>query len=115
MKDSSKRFFLVVSLSLCFVLTAVLVTLGSVGPALRLVFATYQFFLIGVCVGALAAATVGLMVEREDWTHYRTYFAIVMISAFLLVVVNSVIFRVLDGEHFVQRLLNILWVAMNSR
>lgn len=103
------------SLLLCIVLTAVLVAMGYMASALRLVFVPYQFFLMGICVGALILATIGLVAERSEWTHYRLYFFTVMTSVFILVVINSVIFRVLGGEQFIRRLMRILWIVLSSR
>jgi hypothetical protein len=79
--------------------------------ALRLLFVPYQYFLLGICVGALILATIGLIVDRGQWTHYRTYFATVMVSVFVLVVINFVIYRVLGGEQFVRRLIEMFWVV----
>ncbi|UCD57408.1 MAG: hypothetical protein JSV16_16655 [Candidatus Hydrogenedentota bacterium] len=115
MTQNSRRFFLITSVLLCLVLAAVLVTFGYVAPVLRLLFSPYQFFLIGICVGVLIAATIGLVVERDEWTHYRVYFLTVMTSVFLLVVVNSVVFRVLGGEQFIRKLMRIFWVVFNIR
>lgn len=115
MTESSIRFFLITSILLCIVLAAVLAVLGLMAPALRLIFVPYQFFLVGICVGALVAATIGLVVERHQWTHYRTYFLIVMTNVFLLVVVNSIIFRVLGGQQFIRKLMRIFWVVFNLR
>ena len=113
MTQSSRRFFLIISFLLCLVLSAVLVTFGYVAPLLRIAFVPYQFFLIGICVGALIAATMGLIVERDKWSHYRVYFVTVLMSVFLLTVVNSVIFRLLEGEDFVRRLMRIFWVVFH--
>ena len=90
-----------------------LVTFGYVMPSLRTAFAPYQFFLIGICVGALIAATMGLIVERDEWSHYRIYFVTVLTSVFLLAVINSVIFRLLEGENFIRRLMKIIWVVFH--
>lgn len=114
MKEASRRFFLLASVLLCIVLTAVLVTMGLMASALRLVFVPYQYFLMGICVGALILATVGLIAERSEWTHYRLYFFTVMASVFILVVINSVIFRVLGGEQFIRRLMRIFWIVLSS-
>jgi len=111
MIQGSRRFFLITSLLLCLVLTTVLITFGYVAPVLRMAFAPYQFFLIGICVGALIAATMGLIIERSEWSHYRVYFATVLVSVFLLAVVNSVVFRLLEGESFVRKLMRILMVV----
>jgi hypothetical protein len=111
MTQNSRRFFLIASLLLCFVLIFVLLVFGSMAPMLRLLFVPYQYFLIGICVGALILATIGLIVERGQWTHYGTYFTTVMLSVFVLVVINSVIFRVLGGEQFVRKLIEIFRVV----
>jgi hypothetical protein len=113
MEQNLKRFLLLICVSLSFVLATVLTTLGYVTPALRLTFTTYQFFLVGVCVGALSLATVGLILERDEWTHYRMYFIAVMASVFLLTVINCVIFRVLGGEHFIRNLVKALRVFID--
>lgn len=109
MAEASKltKFLFLISLSLCFVLTTVLLTMYFAGPSLRFVFAPYQFFLIGMCMGALAAATVGLIVERSEWPSYGIYFATVMVSVFLLMVLHSVIFRVLGGGQFMRSLMKV--------
>lgn len=111
MTQKSRRFFLISSLLLSIALTLVLFIFGSMASVLKLLFVPYQYFLIGICVGALIIATIGLIVERGQWTHYRTYFLTVMTSVFVLVVINFVIFRVLGGEQFVQRLIEILWIV----
>jgi hypothetical protein len=80
---------------------------------MRLTFATYQFFLIGVCVGALTLATIGLIVERSEWSHYTIYFIIVMVSVFLLTVINCVIFRILGGEQLIRKLVQDFLVLLN--
>ena len=100
-------------ISLSFVLATVLATLGYLAPLLRMTFSSYQFFLIGACVGALALATVGLILERDEWSHYNSYFVAVMISVFLLTMVNCVIFRVLGGEQFIRKLVSVLRVFLN--
>ncbi|RJP64094.1 MAG: hypothetical protein C4532_19940 [Candidatus Abyssobacteria bacterium SURF_17] len=115
MKEASKRFLLLSSLLLCLVLAAILVAIGLLAPVLQVVFVPYQFFLTGICVGALLAATAGLIVERNGWTNYRLYFCTVMVSVFLLVVANLVIFRVLGGEQFIRRLMKIFLVVFNLR
>ncbi len=106
MEQNLKRFLFLVCISLNFVLMVVLVALSYMAPAFRYTFVTYQFFLVGVCVGALALATVGLIVERTKWIQYKTYFAVVMLSVFLLAVVNSVVFRILGGEQFLRKLVS---------
>lgn len=105
MRQNSRRFFLITCVLLCVTLAVVLVTFVQMASGLRIIFVSYQFFLIGACVGALAAATLGLIVEREEWTPYRVYFVAVMVSVFLLAAVNSVVFRVLGGEQFLQKLI----------
>ncbi len=111
MTQKIRRFFLISSLLLCITLMLVLFVFGSMASVLRLVFVPYQYFLIGICVGALIIATIGLIVERGQWTHYRIYFLTVMTSVFVLVVINLVVFRVFGGEQFVHRLLEILWIV----
>jgi hypothetical protein len=113
MEQSSRRFFLITSLLLCLVLIAVLVAFGYLAPFLRTVFAPYQFFLIGICVGALIAATMGLIVERDEWSHYRVYLVTVLTSVFLLAVINSVMFKLLEGEDFIRKLMRIFWVVFH--
>lgn len=115
MREASRRFFLLSGLLLCLVLIAVLVAIGLMAPVLQAAFVPYQFFLTGICVGALLAITTGLIVERNGWSNYRLYFFTVMVSAFLLVVTNLVIFRVLGGEQFIRRLMKIFWVVFNLR
>lgn len=115
MKEASRRILLLTSLLLCVVLTAVLATMTYMASALRLVFVPYQFFLMGICVGALILATISLIAERNEWTHYRLYFFTVMTSAFILVVINSVVFRVLGGEQFIRRIMRIFWIVLGSR
>jgi hypothetical protein len=56
-------------------------------------------------------ATIGLIVERGQWSHYRVYFVTVMASVFVLAMINLVIFRVLGGEQFVRKLISIFWVV----
>ena len=112
MGQNLKRFFLTVCILLSFVLTTVLTTVGYMASIL-VTFGAYQFFLIGVCVGALTLATVGLIVEREQWNPYKTYCITVMVSVFLLTVVNCVIFRILGGEHFIQGLVKVVSVFLN--
>ncbi len=114
MTQNTRRFFLISCIGLCFVLAAVLVTFSSLTPVMQLLFVPYQFFLIGICVGMLLAATIALATDRGEWTHYGIYFVTVMLSAFLLVVVNLVVFRALGGEQFVRRLVNIIWVVFIS-
>ena len=113
MVQSSRRFFFITSLLLCLVLVAVLVAFGYLAPFLRTVFAPYQFFLIGICVGALIAATMGLIVERDEWSHYRIYLVTVLASVFLLAVINSVMFKLLEGEDFIRKLMMIFLVVFN--
>ncbi|MBI4831067.1 MAG: hypothetical protein HY801_05835 [Candidatus Lindowbacteria bacterium] len=115
MTENSKRFFLIACLLLCFVMVAVIVTFSYAASLLHVLFAPYQFFLIGICIGALAMATLGLMIDRGEWLHYRLYLTTVMVSVFLLVVANSVIFKVLGGEQFVRRLVRIFWMVFDSR
>ena len=114
MTQNSRRLFLIFSLSLCFALVIVLFAFGFGSAVLRLLFVPYQFFLIGICVGALAAVTIGLVAERNEWSHYRVYFFTVMVSVFLLVVINSVIFRVLGGEQFIYRLMKVIFIVFSS-
>jgi hypothetical protein len=111
MTQNSRRLFLVFSLTLCFAIVIVLFAFGFGGSVLRFLFVPYQFFLIGICVGALTAATIGLIAERNEWTHYRVYFFTVMASVFLLVVINSVIFRILGGAEFVYRLMKVFFIV----
>jgi len=111
MTEKSRRFFLISSLLLCLVLMLILLVFSSMAPVVRLVFVPYQYFLIGICVGALIAATIGLIVDRGQWTNYSVYFATVMTSVFVLAVINLVIFRMLGGEQFVQKLIKIFWVV----
>ena len=108
-----KKLLLLVSVSLSCVLATVLATLGYISPLLRVTFSTYQFFLIGVCVGALALATFELILARDEWTHYESYFLTVMLSVFILAVINCVIFRVLGGEHFIRNLVQVFWNFMD--
>lgn len=108
MEQNLKRFLLLVSFLLIFVLASVLTTLGYMAPALRITFTTYQFFLIGICVGALGLATIGLIINRDEWQDYNVYFVTVMASVFLLAVVNCVIFQILGGEHFVRSLVQVI-------
>ena len=111
MTNRTRRFFLLASILLCLILAGVLIAISSMAPVLRLIFVPYQFFLIGMCVGGLIAVTIGLTVERHEWTHYRVYFCTVMASVFLIVVTNSVIFKVLGGEQFIRRLWQIFLVV----
>ncbi len=115
MAQSSRKAFLITALLLCLVLAAVLTTFSYLAPHLPVLFVPYQYFLIGICTGALVVATLGLIAERSEWTHYRFYFFTVMISVFLLVVTNSVIYRLLGGEQFIRRLMKIFWVVFISR
>jgi len=115
MKRNARRFFLISCLALCCVLAVVLLLFSSLAPVLQLLFVPYQFFLIGACVGALLVATVALALNREEWTNYGLYFFTVMMSVFLLVVVNSVVFRVLGGEQFMRRLMEIIWIVFVLR
>ena len=116
MTQKTRKFFLLASLLLCFVLAAVLLIFGAMARYLQFLFVPYQFFLIGVCVGALMVAMAYLIVERSEWTsHYRVYFLTVMASAFLLVVINAVVFRVLGGEQFIQRLIRVVLVVLQLR
>lgn len=89
-------------------------TFGFTASLLHVLFAPYQFFLIGICIGALTMAALGLIVDRAEWIHYRLYMAAVMLSVFLLVVTNSVIFRLLGGEQFIRRLVRIFWMVLDS-
>ncbi len=113
MRQSSKRFFLITCLSLSLVLTVVVATLGYITPTFRFVFGAYQFFLIGVCVGALAASTLGLIIERGEWNHYRIYFSVVMMGIFVLVVINCIFFRVLGGEQYVRQFVGEIWAIIS--
>lgn len=115
MTENSRNIFLISSLLLCFVLALVIVTLSVVAPAIHLLFVPYQFFLLGICVGALTFATISLAMNREAWTNYRLYFGTIMLSAFLLVVANSLIFSVLGGKQFVRRLAEIIWFVFLSQ
>ena len=116
MTQKTRKFFLLTSLLLCFVLAAVLLIFGVMARYLQFLFVPYQFFLIGVCAGALMVATAYLIAERSEWTsHYRVYFLTVMVSAFLLVVINAVVFRVLGGEQFIQRLIRVVLVVLQLR
>lgn len=108
MTERSRSFFLICSLLLCFVLSLVLLTVGSLASILHALFVPYQYFLIGICVGALTMATLGLIIDRGQWAHYRLYFFAVLLSAFMLVVVNSVIYKVLYGEQFIHKLVALL-------
>ena len=112
MEQNLKRFLLLVSFMLIFVLVTVLTTLGYMAPALRITFTTYQFFLIGACVGALTLATVGLIMKRDEWNNCIVYFVTVMASVFILAVINCVVFRILGGEHFVRSLVQVIWVFL---
>jgi hypothetical protein len=112
MEQNLKRFLLLVSFMLIFVLVTVLTTLGYMAPALRITFTTYQFFLIGACVGALTLATVGLIMKRDEWNNYIVYFVTVMASVFILAVINCVVFQILGGEHFVRSLVQVIWVFL---
>lgn len=104
------------SLLLCFVITAVLVIFGITARYLQFLFVPYQFFLIGVCVGALIVATFYLITVRNEWNnHYSAYFLTVMASVFLLVVINAVVFKVLGGEQFIQRLIRVVLVVLQLR
>ena len=114
MTQNTRGAFLFLCLALCFVLAIILVVLSSLAPALQLRFVPYQFFLIGICVGALLVATIGLAADREQWPSYYPHFFTVMVSVFLLVVVNSVVFGALGGEQFVRRLLEIFWIVFTS-
>ncbi|MBI5116733.1 hypothetical protein HZA56_09695 [Candidatus Poribacteria bacterium] len=114
MTENSRRFFLITCLLLCFVLAAVLVTFSFTASLLHVLFAPYQFFLIGICIGALAMAALGLIIDRAEWIHYRLYMMAVMLSVFLFVVTNSVIFRLLGGEQFIRRLVRIFWMVFDS-
>jgi hypothetical protein len=114
MTQNTRGYFLFLCLALCFVLIIILVVLSSLAPILQLRFVPYQFFLIGICVGALLVATLGLAADREEWTHYHLYFFTVLISVFLLIVVNSVVFGALGGEQFVRRLVEIFWIVFSS-
>jgi hypothetical protein len=113
MTENTRGYFLVLCITLCFVLAIIVVALSSLAPILQLRFVPYQFFLIGICVGALLVATIGLAADREEWTHYRLYFFTVLVSVFLLVIVNSVIFGVLGGQQFVRRLVEIFWIVFS--
>ncbi len=113
MRQSSKRFFLITCLSISLVLAIVVAAIGYMAPTFRFVFAAYQVFLVGICVGALAASTVGLIIERGEWNHYRSYFLAVMMSVFVLVVVNCIFFRVLGGEQYVQKLVGDIWAIFS--
>jgi hypothetical protein len=115
MTQNSRRFLLISSLLLCLALMAVLLVFSSMASVLRLLFVPYQYFLIGICVGALILATIGLIAERNQWTHYGIYFGTVMASVFLLVVINFVIFRILGGEQFVRKLIQIFWIVFLER
>ena len=108
MTGQTRRIFLFSCLALCFALVAVLTVFSSAAPILQLLFVPYQFFLIGICVGALMVATIVLAEGRKEWADDRLYFFTVMLSAFLLVVVNLVVFRVLGGGQFLLRLVAIL-------
>lgn len=111
MMRNTRSFFLISCIALCFVLAAVLAVFSSMARTLQLLFVPYQFFLIGICVGALMVATIALAADREKWTNYKLYFLTVMISVFLLVVINSVVFRVLGGEQFVRSLVRIFFAV----
>ena len=111
MTGKAQRFFLISSLLLCFVLILVLFVFSSMAPVVRHVFVPYQYFLIGICVGALILATIGLIVDRGQWTHYSVYFSTVMTSVFVLAVINLVIFKLLGGEQFVQKLIEIFRIV----
>jgi len=113
MERNLKRFLLLVCVSLSFVVASILVTLGFMAPSLRITFSTYQFFLMGACVGALTLATVGLILEWNEWNHYKAYLGAVMTSVFLLTMVNCVIFRILGGEQFIRRLVKLVWGFLN--
>ena len=115
MTPNTRRLFLISCLALCAVLLGVLTTFSLLASAIHPLFIPYQFYLIGICVGALAVATIILAVEREKWAHYRVYFVTVLASAFLIVVINSIVFKVLDGEQFIRRLVRIIWVVFLSR
>ncbi len=114
MTRNTRRFFFISCLALCLTLVMVLLVFSAMAPLIHLLFVPYQFFLIGACVGALLAATIALASDRKEWSHYRLCFATVMISAFLLVVVNCVVFRVLGGEQFIRRLVDIFRVVFIS-
>lgn len=114
MTQNTRSVFLFLCLALCFVLAIVLIVLSTLAPHLQLRFVPYQYFLIGICVGALLVATIGLAVDREQWPSYYPHFLTVMLSVFLLVVVNSVIFGALGGEQFVRRLVEIFWIVFSS-
>jgi hypothetical protein len=114
MTQKTRGVFLFLCLALCFVLAIILVVLSSLAPALQLRFVPYQYFLIGICVGALLVATIGLSADREQWPNYYPHFFTVMLSVFLLVVVNSVVFGALGGEQFVRRLVEIFWIVFSS-
>jgi hypothetical protein len=105
MKQDSRRFFLIVCLLLSSVLATVILTVVLMARVLQTIFVPYQFFLVGICVGALAAATLGLIIERREWAPYQVYFVTVMVSVFLLAAVNSVIFKLLGGEQFIRRII----------
>jgi hypothetical protein len=94
-------------------LAIVIAMFGYMAPTFRFVLAVYQFFLIGICVGVLMASTVGLIIERSEWNHYRMFFYTVMISVLVLVVVNCIIFRVLGGEQFVRNLVSDFWAVFS--
>lgn len=114
MRQNTRRLFLVFCLALCFVLVIVLAALSFMAPVLQLLFVPYQYFLIGICVGALMVATLVLTAVREEWTNYRLYFITVMMSVFLLVVINFVVYGALGGEQFVRRLVEIFWIVFVS-
>ncbi len=112
MTEKTRRFFLFSCLALCSVLFVTLIVFSGTAPVLQLLFVPYQYFLIGICVGALLVATMVLAADRREWTDYRLYFFTVMLSVFLLVVINLVVFRVLGGGQFMLKLVAILvsWV-----
>ena len=114
MTRNTRRLFLLSCIALCFLLAVVLATFSKLAPILQLLFVPYQFFLIGICVGALIVATIVLATNREEWTNYELYFVTVMTSVFLLVVVNSVLYKVLGGEQFMRNLMGILWLVFVS-
>lgn len=113
MRQSSKRFCLITCLSLSLVLATVVAAIGYMAPTFRFVFTGYQVFLVGICVGALAMSTLGLIIERNEWNHYRSYFLAVMMGVFVLVVVNCIFFRVLGGEQYVRKLVGDIWAILN--
>jgi hypothetical protein len=112
MTGKTRRFLLFSCLALCSVLVVVLTVFSSAAPILQLLFVPYQYFLIGICVGALLVATMVLATDRGEWTDHRLYLFTVMFSVFLLVVINLVVFRVLGGGQFMLKLVAILvsWV-----